>query len=203
MSHVLLIFGTGEGQTKRIADEIANCLAADGHFVTQMYGDDWPVKRDATVYDAFIVGASIHADSHQRYMIEWITQHRDLLVEKPSAFFSVSLSAKDQEDSENYHKAAQYVLNMISETNWNPLMTASFAGALPFARMSFLKKLALGLVMRQSGETYDLNSNYEFTNWDRVRAFAHTFSRILRPDSSQLVQPVTMNKFADFDVPVM
>ena len=45
-----------------------------------------------------LVGGSIHAGHHQKQLVEWITAHHTRLGARPSAFFSVSLTAADDTD---------------------------------------------------------------------------------------------------------
>jgi menaquinone-dependent protoporphyrinogen oxidase len=94
MTRILIAYGTCEGHTARIAQYLADVIRAQGPMV-----DAVNVERasagEPEGYDAVIVGASIHLGKHERQVVEYVRQNRDILERLPSAFFSVSLSAGD------------------------------------------------------------------------------------------------------------
>ena len=67
-------------------------------------------------------------------------------------------------------------------------MTKVVAGALPFTKYGWLKRLVmLRIARKQLGTDLDTRRDYEYTDWKDVRAFARDFSqkaiptRTLRP----------------------
>src|SRR5687768_14966374 len=103
MPSVLLLHASTHGHTRRIARRIANVLEAHGIRVDlRRAGDGDPAPRD---YDAVLVGASIHAGKHQKEVVQWAARHHATLALRPSAFFSVCLTAAD--DTEESHAATR------------------------------------------------------------------------------------------------
>jgi menaquinone-dependent protoporphyrinogen oxidase len=58
---VLIVYGTGYGQTARIADYIAGKLRIEGDDVDVIDGHNLPTDLRVDRYDASIVGASVQA----------------------------------------------------------------------------------------------------------------------------------------------
>ena len=93
MSKILIAYGTSEGQTAKIAQQLAGFIRAQGH--DAFTGD---IARGAPApagYQAVIVGASVHKGKHQRWVVDYVRRNRPALERLPSAFFSVSLAIQD------------------------------------------------------------------------------------------------------------
>ena len=61
--------------------------------------------------DAVLVGASIHVNRHEPYLVDFVRAHADLLATVPTAFFSVSLSAHGDPA-----QGARYIEEFCAET---------------------------------------------------------------------------------------
>ena len=100
MAHIVIPYGTSEGQTARIAEFIADVLRAHGHDVEPV-----DLKHSdhllAGKYDAAIVGASIHMGKHEEYVRDFVLKNREALEGIPSALFSVSLAAHGDMETPN------------------------------------------------------------------------------------------------------
>ena len=87
MSTILIAYGTSEGQTAKIAEQLAGFILAQGHDVVTA-----DIARGAPApagYQAVIVGASVHKGKHQRWVVDYARRNRPALEHLPSAFFSV------------------------------------------------------------------------------------------------------------------
>lgn len=168
MARILVVYGTTEGQTARIADVVADTLRAAGHAaeavdVTSL-GDSLP--RD---YDGVVVGASIHMGKHDKHVVQLVQKNLDLLERLPSAFFSVSLAAHgDTQEAEGY------VDRFEAETGWRPARVALFSGALLYTQYGFVKRHMMRRIAKEKpGELgLDTSRDYVYTEWDAVRRFA-------------------------------
>ena len=170
MSSFLILYGTGEGQTAKIAERIATTIDNRGHETSTIDVRDRPDSFSLEVYDAVVVGASIHVGKHQDEVRDFVTDNRDALSGMPTAFFQVSLSSANEEKRE---EAAGYVESFVTETGWHPDRIGQFGGALRFSEYGFLKRLmmkqiAKDLLTVERKSTGDV----EFTDWDAVDAFA-------------------------------
>lgn len=171
MSHILLAYATGEGQTAKVARTIADDLVDRGHDLTTVQIHDPPEPVDIEDYDAVVVGASIHVGKHQEYLLDFVRDHRDALAARPGAFFQVSLSAAST-DPERRADAESYIRNFREMTGWNPTVVGNFAGALRYSEYSFLKRLMMKRIARKATGDTDTGRDYEYTDWDDVEAFA-------------------------------
>ncbi len=135
MSSFLVLYGTGEGQTAKIAERISDTISERGHETSEIDVRDRPDSFTLEEYDAVVVGASIHVGKHQEEVRDFVTDNRDTLSEMPTAFFQVSLSSANEEKRE---EAAGYVESFLTETGWYPDRIGQFGGALRFSEYGFL-----------------------------------------------------------------
>ena len=68
---VLIVYGTNEGQTARIAQYLARVVRGRGCIATSVDLRSVPVPRLES-YDAVIVGASLHAGKYQKQVTDAI-----------------------------------------------------------------------------------------------------------------------------------
>jgi menaquinone-dependent protoporphyrinogen oxidase len=189
----LILYGTGEGQTAKIAARIATTISERGHEANAIDVRDRPDSLTLEVYDAVVVGASIHVGKHQDEVREFVTENRDALLGMPTAFFQVSLSSASEEKRE---EAAGYIEAFLTETGWHPDRIAQFSGALRFSEYGFLKRLMMKRIAKNLlTEERESNGDIEFTDWDAVDAFAADVAAFVEgrlgvtPDESK--NPVT------------
>lgn len=170
MVSFLVYYGTGEGQTGRIADRIVEALDERGHDATVVNAETAPSDLDVTDYDAIFVGASIHGGRHQTAVQEFVTANRDALEARPTAFFQVSMSSATEEKRE---QAAGYVEEFLDATGWHPDRIAQFGGALRFSEFGFLKRFMVKQVVKRESPDVDISQDVEFTDWQAVEDFAN------------------------------
>src|SRR5262249_40948700 len=127
MARILLVYGTREGHTSHLADDIAITLEAEGHRVdVRNLLHDHP---SAVAYDAVVVGASVHAPGYEREVRHWLRAHRAELTSMPSAFFSVCLSSANH-DTKSNAEVDGVIDDFIARTGWEPRLVGRFAGAI-------------------------------------------------------------------------
>ncbi|SFB78950.1 menaquinone-dependent protoporphyrinogen oxidase [Halobiforma haloterrestris] len=178
MTRVLVAYGSSEGQTAAVAERIADVLESDGHEPTLVDLGHSSADLESAEYDGAIVGASIHAGAHQRYVAEFVRDHRETLNRLPSAFYSVSLSAAS-EDEESQAAAEELLEGFLEETGWDPDGTLSVAGALRYSEYGLLKRFMMRrIASEESGDT-DTSRDYEYTDWEDVESFAREFSTLV------------------------
>lgn len=168
MAKCLVLYETSEGQTAKIADEIAATLRGLGHGVRQVRSSEDPRLAD---YDAVILGSPIHMGKHDPKLVEWARAHAAELGAVHSAFFSVSLAqaSKDPEERAEAHRMAE---GFVEEIGWRPDLIACFAGSIAYSQYGFVKKVVMRRIARKEGGGTDVSRDYEYTNWDEVRSFA-------------------------------
>jgi menaquinone-dependent protoporphyrinogen oxidase len=175
MTRILIAYGTCEGHTGRIAKYLADVIGAQGYEVQAVNVERVGVGQPEG-YDAVIVGASIHLGKHERCVVDYVRENRDILERRlPSAFFSVSLSAG--EATEEARKAVgNCIEKFVKQTGWRPSMIGRFAGALLYTKYGFFKRWMMKRIAR-SKESPDLDTSrdYVYTDWHSVKHFADEF----------------------------
>jgi menaquinone-dependent protoporphyrinogen oxidase len=169
---VLIVYGTTEGHTGKIAKRVAERIGELGH-EAQLH-DSSALSGKVKIGDvaAIIVAASVHQHVHQEALTGFVMAHRDQMNAKPTAFVSVSLSAALESDN---LEAQRYVDHFVAETGWRPNRTLLLAGALRNTSYDYFKQqIVRHIVMKGSGPV-DIDRNYEFTDWGELSKFVDSF----------------------------
>jgi menaquinone-dependent protoporphyrinogen oxidase len=174
MATILILYATTEGQTARISERVAQTLRAQGHAAQTCPVEVAERYISAAKYDAVIIGASIHYGRHPRSLRALVRDHRAILDERSSAFFSVSLSAGGP--GAKPEAAKRYLDKFLRQVHWYPRQTARFAGALQFSKYGAFKRLLMLIFVGLAGGDTDTSRDYEYTDWEAVDQFAKTFA---------------------------
>jgi menaquinone-dependent protoporphyrinogen oxidase len=96
IKRVGVFYATREGQTRRIAEHVAEDLGGHGFEV-----EIRDVREKAAIslgrLSAVVLAASVHVDRHESEMVKFVKRHRAELDRLPAAFLSVSLSESGAE----------------------------------------------------------------------------------------------------------
>lgn len=178
MANILIVYGSTEGQTRKVVDFIASLLRDAGH--TTLTADAEAVRTGPLLPepDAVIVAASVHQGKHQDAVLQFVLAHAELLDSVPSAFLSVSLSARDEA---RRPEASGYVRAFLDETGWKPVLVDFVAGAIRYTSYGFAKKLVIRHIAKKAGLPTDTSRDYEYTDWEEVRRFTSEFSHKIEP----------------------
>jgi menaquinone-dependent protoporphyrinogen oxidase len=173
--NVLIVYGTTEGQTLKIAEWKASRIHERGHQAKLLNSAALESDLDLETYDAFIIAASVHQEAHQEAITNFVIAHRETLGTKPSAFMSVSLSAV-LEGAET--EAQKYVDSFVSVTGWRPRRTLLLGGALRFSEYDyFQEQIVKFIVMKRSGGA-SAGPDREFTDWNALADFVDGFLEV-------------------------
>jgi menaquinone-dependent protoporphyrinogen oxidase len=175
MASVLVLYGTGEGQTAKVASQIAETLDGRGHDATSIDIENRPDEFSLAPFDAVLVGSSIHVGAHDEQIREFVRANGDELQRLPTGFFQVSLSSA-VDDPERRAEAANYVDTLLEETGWHPDRIGLFGGALRYSKYGFLKRLMMKRIAKGATGDVDTSQDYEYTDWAEVDAFASDFA---------------------------
>src|SRR3954468_13480038 len=123
----LIVYGTTEGHTRKIARFMEDVLQDAGHKVAIADAtEEPPIPKE---YDAILIGGSIHIHKYQSAVTHYITRHVDMLNQMPGAFFSVCLAVASEVEEE-HREAEKITIDFLEQPGWKPLMTTQIAGAL-------------------------------------------------------------------------
>ncbi len=170
MATIQIVFASGYGQTRKIAERIAARASERGFRVKLTDAKLSPeVRVDA---DAAVIGASIYAGRHIKPIPAVVGLNKERLRSMPSAFFSVSGSAGREADK---GEAKKYVDEFVKATGWKPDLTATFGGALNYTQYGFFLRLIIKWMARSHGDPTDTSRDWELTDWKAVDEFATRF----------------------------
>jgi menaquinone-dependent protoporphyrinogen oxidase len=180
MARILIAYGTREGQTARIVDEITLALEAGGHDVDVR---NLKQSRPETLgaYDGAIVAASVHIGAYENEVRHWVRDHVSELDARPNAFVSVSLSAANH-DAESIAGMDAVIQKFRDNTGWEPGRVVRFAGALLYSKYNWLVKRILRRIVRgqENGRYTDMTRDYVLTDFGEVRDFSREFGEAVR-----------------------
>ncbi len=177
MTRILILYGTTEGQTGKIAERLASTMRTLGCQVDVV--DSRHVSKDFSMsgYDAALIGASLHAGGFQGSVRSFIQTHLAELQRIPAAFFSVSLTEAYPPGTHQAERAElqKRIASFLEETGWQPQQMVNFAGALAYSRYGFFKRQVMKSIARQAGTPTDTSRDYEYTDWVAVARFGVQF----------------------------
>lgn len=179
MTRVLIVYGTTEGQTEKIANVLADTLRLSGVSTSVIRAG----AGDAAVqdHDGVIVAASVHAGRYQKPVIKWVRDHAREFGNRPTAFVSVCLGVLQKDDPKVARHLDAIVQGFCDATGWRPGIVTQVAGALLYTHYGVLTRWIMkGIVARAGGDT-DTSRDYDYTDWAQVRAIADEFARSLSP----------------------
>lgn len=170
---ILVVYGTTEGQTRKIAEFMADVLKQSGYEVTISNAAAQPPAPSG--FDAVIAGGSIHINKYQSAVTNYIRQNVDALNSMPGAFFSVCMAAASKNEKE-HREAERITTEFLQRIGWKPLSTTQVAGALMYTQYGFFKRLIMKYIARKEGGATDTSHDYEYTDWNAVREFVTGFA---------------------------
>ncbi|MGI9492007.1 MAG: flavodoxin domain-containing protein [Geminicoccaceae bacterium] len=172
--NVLIVYGTTEGQTRKIATFIADRIRGRGENVTLI--DNTDLAKNITIddVDAVIAAGSVHNGRHQAALFQFVRDRREVLQAKPSAFISVSLSMAS-DDKQDRLDAAACADRFFEAAEWKPTVTHLVAGAIRYSQYDFFKSWILRMIASTKGASTDTSQDHEFTDWKDLEAFADAF----------------------------
>jgi menaquinone-dependent protoporphyrinogen oxidase len=124
---------------------------------------------DITAFDKVVIGASIRYGFHHKSVFNFIKKNQALLDQKKNAFFSVNVVARKPE--KNTAETNPYLQKFLSQITWKPILLDVFAGKIEYPRYGFFDRVMIQLIMRMTKGPTDKTQTYEFTDWNRVKAF--------------------------------
>ena len=172
MCDVPVFYATTQGQTRRIAERLAERLrkhGLDGRPIALVSDDakgvDWTRVRGVAL------GASVHAQGHQKEAIAFATRHRAQLSMVPSLFFSVCLAAASKNATEV--EAAQKIADAFAmKTGWRATRSVAVAGRLAYTQYNWLLRRIMRRIAMKEGGSTDMTRDHEYTDWGGVERLA-------------------------------
>ncbi len=185
MKKALVIYGTTEGHTRKVATFIAEHLRAQGAAVDLVDSATPAAAAVQPVYGAAVIAGSLHEHLHQRALVHFVKRNVAWLNAIPTAMVSVGLAAAipDAESQAQARNNLQYFLN---ETGLKPTLAKTVGGALLYTQYDWFKRTMMRLIAKQMGKDVDDTRDHEYTDWDDLRRFVDEFARQARLADGQV-----------------
>jgi len=170
----VIIYSTVDGQTLKICNKLKEQFEDQNQEVSLFSIDDF--KKEISIYDKIIIGASIRYGVHNKSIIEFINKNKTVLDTKKTVFFSVNLVARKPE--KNAPDTNPYVIKFFKNIDWKPTVVEVFAGNLDYQKYPFFDRIMIQFIMWITKGPTDSKAKIEYTNWDRVKEFGIKISNL-------------------------
>jgi menaquinone-dependent protoporphyrinogen oxidase len=190
MKHILIVYGTTDGHTRKIAEVLAENLRARRCSVDIVDAAGSLGRLSPESYDGIIVAASVHIGSYQRAVGRWVRTYAPMLNDLPTAFLSICLAVL-QKDAKVQREVTQIMERFLAQCGWRPSISRLVAGALLYTRYGWLKRQMMKRIVAKAGGDIDTSRDYEYTDWNDLRTFAHEFAeRVPAADEQAVLLPL-------------
>lgn len=172
---VLIIYGTTEGQTRKIAQYLADRCREQSFDVTLVDAAAGLGGVDPHDYDAAILAARVHGGRFPHRIVRFARRHAADLSAMPSAFVSVSMMAAG-DSAKARMTLSSYRIRLVRQTGWIAPFVHDAAGARFYTRHNAVGRWILGRIDRTVwGRPVDTNHDREWTDWDALGRFLDGF----------------------------
>jgi len=179
---LLIVYGSTEGQTRKICEFLRDKANKSGHQVSLV--DSTGPALNPSGFDAVIIGASVHAERYQESVKHYIMEHTKQLNAIPGIFISVSLTAAHDEQ-ESWEELKEITDHFLNHTGWRPTDIKQVAGALRYTKYNFLKKFIMRMIAQKSGGSTDTSKDHEYTDWEQVERIITRLERAVNESTQK------------------
>jgi menaquinone-dependent protoporphyrinogen oxidase len=174
MQPILVAYATVEGQSRKIAEFIAERLRIRGHRVDLVDTASPAAAQVQPIYQAAFLGGSVHYERHPASLAHFIKANLAWLKVVPTAFFSVGLDTV-QPHADERDKAKDLVRAFLQEAGIAPVKLRHVAGALKYTQYDFMKRLLARTFAPRLGGADATGQDHEYTDWLDLESFVDEF----------------------------
>lgn len=169
---VAVLYATWHGQAEKVARHIGDVAFMHGVHARVENVRALPAVFALDDYAGVIFVGSVHFGRHPGALTNFARHHRTTLMRSSTAFVSVSGAAMSLHGED---EAQGYINKFVMNTGWQPDVTLSVAGAIPYTRYDFVTRGLMRFASRIAGRESDASRDYEYTNWFTVDHFVQEF----------------------------
>lgn len=167
---ILVLYGTTEGQTGKIAEFCAGHLGASGHDFVVKDCSKRLSDLEISDFDRVILAGSVHQGRHQETLESFVFARRQELESVPTLLISVSLSIAFENGEE---EAVGYVQTFAEMSEFQPRDVVLIGGALKFEKYGYYMSNIVEHVVLKDRE--QITEDREFTDWDKLKSSLDAF----------------------------
>lgn len=172
---ILVAYGTGTGQTRKVAEFLAAHWRDEAHSV-EVYDTSRPLLGlEPGNYDRIVVASPVRMSGYRPSVVRFVRRFHEVLKRVPTAFVSVSMSAAQADREGVKEMLGQCAARFIEKTGWTPGTVYHVAGGLPYRRYGLVTRWIMRRIAETAGNATDTSRNYEYTDWAALGVFADSF----------------------------
>ena len=175
MKKIVIIYSTTDGHTREICSRLQKIIEQENNEVTLIPIED-ASEVELNKFNKIVIGASIRYGKHSKMIYQFISNHQQILDEKPNAFFSVNVVARKPD--KNRPETNPYLKKFLSQISWKPKELAVFAGKIDYQKYTIFDRLMIRMIMWITKGPTDPKAKIEFTDWNQVNHFAQIISKM-------------------------
>nr|WP_314741736.1 menaquinone-dependent protoporphyrinogen IX dehydrogenase [uncultured Haemophilus sp.] len=164
----LILYFTTDGQTKKIADKLAEQIHRDVEVIS-LQDQAVNFAEKLANADQIVIGASIRYGHFNPLVYRFVAEHQVVLNQKKAAFYGVNLTAR--KPNRKTAESNTYVRKFLAKIAWKPTHVEVIAGALFYPRYNWFDRVMIQFIMKLTKGETDASREYEFTDWQQVERF--------------------------------
>jgi menaquinone-dependent protoporphyrinogen oxidase len=185
-----LYYASRDGQARKIATRIAERLA--GHGIAATPADlaiMQPSPAELAQAGLVVAVLAVRYGRHLPEAVEFVKTFALLYRPPPLALASVNLTAR--KPGKDTPEGSVYLRKLIARYKLKPALATAFAGKLDYPRYGLFDKHIIRFIMLITGGPTDPATVVEYTDWDKVDAFADGIAAayMARPDLPPTAPP--------------
>lgn len=180
---ILLLYSSRFGQCKRIANTLAQELTPLGCICEVLnIEEDSTLEKAIDKYDCVIITASIRYGYYHKKVGIFVQKHLQALQNTLDVFIPVNLVARKPE--RRTLESNSYVRKFLEKTAWKPKLLNIQPGALNYPAYNFIDRMMIKLIMKMTKGETDTTKSIDYTDWNEIKAYAHTIYQQLNERSA-------------------
>ena len=173
MKKALIAYSTWAGATHEIAEEISKVFQSNSFDIDVVAANEC---NNIDNYDVILLGTSIHAGQTLKSFRNFIKQHMDVLIYKPTAVFIVCANMMFNSEDNKDETLAWLEKALEKYEKFNPISIGLFGGAILTNGEDFNK---LNILIRKMITVMDKNiatkhGKSDFRNWELINIWAES-----------------------------
>ncbi len=175
---MLLCYATHDGQSRRIAERIAGCLAETG-IKTQLTDLAAAVQTplEGNSLEPVVLVAAVRYGKHLPQAERFLARYRALPTQPPLVLLSVNLTAR--KPGKTTPESNPYLRKTIRRHRLRPAIAGAIAGRLDYPSYRWFDRLAIRFIMLLTGGPTDPTVRVEYTAWNEVDAMARRIAGLM------------------------
>jgi menaquinone-dependent protoporphyrinogen oxidase len=163
---VLIAYASTEGQTRKIAQRLADHIV-DGGRTVELVELSTATRMDLQRFDGVILAASVHVGHYQRALTNFVAERSKDLQAKSTLFLSVSLAAAGHE-AEDWKTLDKIKDEFVEATGWVPSRVEQVAGAYLPSEYDIFRRFIMRRILASKNPEADLDADKEYTDWNSL-----------------------------------